>query len=64
MTKRPPEKATGCLIYLAIKPSFAEPSQIRAKSRITTQHHSKEIVISIARQARCERHKRSMKTTR
>ena len=63
MTKRPPEKATGCLFYLAVLINVAEPVQIHAKSRITTQYHSKEIVISIARQARSKRHKRNTKTT-
>jgi hypothetical protein len=33
---------------LALLINIAEPAQIHAKSRISTQHHSKEIVISIA----------------
>jgi hypothetical protein len=63
MINPPTADAAGCRFYLAVLINFAEPAQIHAKSRITIEHRSKEIVISIARQARGERHKRSTKTT-
>jgi hypothetical protein len=59
-----PYRQTKVCFNLAILINVAELAQIHAKSRITAQHHFKEIVLSIARQTRCERHKRSTKTTR
>jgi hypothetical protein len=63
-TSRAKQVATARSLYLALLINVAELAQIHTKSRITAQHHSKEIVLSIARQMRCEQHKRSTKTTR
>lgn len=50
-----PYTQTPVCFNLAFLINFAEPALIRANPRITTQRHSKEFVITIARQVRRQR---------